>query len=219
MREHSFQIEAPHEAFEVLGIGLHLLGQERLVAAFPRCVLFGEGSVEQDAALAYCRAAQRVTVFMEVHPESGPAHMRTSLFFDQARVKVLGVCEECTTEIYEAVLSLEFAGVLPANAEVEVYRRAAAAVQRDEYWLPRRYLSRLTRRSAQGPGYLALSERETTILKLILDGCSNQQIADRLFISRETVRWHLKSLYGKLGVSDREAIRCFARNILYSSTA
>ncbi len=48
-----------------------------------------------------------------------------------------------------------------------------------------------------------LSEREMEILRLIADGCSNQEIADRLVITVGTAKWHVNQIYGKLGVHTR----------------
>nr|MEA2797489.1 hypothetical protein [Phenylobacterium sp.] len=48
-----------------------------------------------------------------------------------------------------------------------------------------------------------LSEREMAILRLVADGNQNKQIAWKLSISEETVKAHLKSIFGKLDVSDR----------------
>ncbi len=48
-----------------------------------------------------------------------------------------------------------------------------------------------------------LSEREIEVMKLLEEGLSNQEIAARLHISLNTVKAHLKSIYGKLGVSNR----------------
>ena len=56
---------------------------------------------------------------------------------------------------------------------------------------------------ASGPD--ALSERETEILGLIVDGLKNQEIADRLFISVATVKRHIANVYGKMGVRNRTA--------------
>jgi len=48
-----------------------------------------------------------------------------------------------------------------------------------------------------------LSPREIDILRLIATGNSNKVIADRLSISEETVKAHMKSILSKLGVNTR----------------
>lgn len=48
-----------------------------------------------------------------------------------------------------------------------------------------------------------LSKRELQVLKLIVEGQSSQQIADRLFISITTVRTHIQKIYRKLNVKTR----------------
>src|SRR5438034_1050846 len=48
-----------------------------------------------------------------------------------------------------------------------------------------------------------LSERELEILRYIADGRSNQQIADALVVTLNTVRWYNKQIYSKLGVHTR----------------
>ncbi len=54
----------------------------------------------------------------------------------------------------------------------------------------------------------SLTLREKLILKLVAKGCTNKQIAERLFISIETVRKHLKNSYKKLEAHNKiEALR------------
>jgi len=48
-----------------------------------------------------------------------------------------------------------------------------------------------------------LSDREIDILRLVAEGCQNKVIARRLKISEQTVKAHLKSIFGKLDVADR----------------
>jgi DNA-binding NarL/FixJ family response regulator len=48
-----------------------------------------------------------------------------------------------------------------------------------------------------------LSNRELEVLNLLVEGLSNQQIADRLVIGLETVKTHIKHILDKLAVSDR----------------
>lgn len=48
-----------------------------------------------------------------------------------------------------------------------------------------------------------LSEREREVLQLVAEGLSNQQIADRLFITERTARFHVTSIFNKLGADNR----------------
>ena len=54
----------------------------------------------------------------------------------------------------------------------------------------------------------ALTPRETQVLTLVADGLSNKAVAARLGVSDETVKFHLTSIFGKLGASNRtDAVR------------
>jgi HD-GYP domain-containing protein (c-di-GMP phosphodiesterase class II) len=55
-----------------------------------------------------------------------------------------------------------------------------------------------------------LSERETEVLRLVAEGCSNPEIAKRLYISRRTAEHHVQHVYAKIGVSSRAAAALFA---------
>lgn len=76
---------------------------------------------------------------------------------------------------------------------------AIRTVHRGKTRIPAAVAERLAERLA-GP---ALTERETGVLRLIVAGKSNKEIASALFISEATVKTHINNLLGKLGVSDR----------------
>ena len=48
-----------------------------------------------------------------------------------------------------------------------------------------------------------LSDRERDMLLLLVNGITNREIAGQLFVSENTVKFHLKNIYSKLGVSNR----------------
>ncbi len=60
------------------------------------------------------------------------------------------------------------------------------------------------------PRPAGLSEREAEVLILIAEGCSNAEVAQRLFISRRTAEHHAQHIYTKIGVSTRAAAALFA---------
>jgi len=58
-----------------------------------------------------------------------------------------------------------------------------------------------------------LTERELEVLHLIADGYSNKELCDILFVSKNTVRSHLKHLYSKLDVDSRTRAVATAREL------
>jgi DNA-binding NarL/FixJ family response regulator len=68
----------------------------------------------------------------------------------------------------------------------------------------RRYLPSVVRDSLDGqPPASALSPRELEILRLIVAGLSNSQIAGALYITHGTVKWHVSMILRRLNVQDR----------------
>ena len=78
-------------------------------------------------------------------------------------------------------------------------------------WVGSKLLGRTAQDTAQAPGRVdedalrrtGISERELEVLVLMAQGLSNQEIADRLFVSLATVKSHASSLFGKLDVRRR----------------
>ena len=58
-----------------------------------------------------------------------------------------------------------------------------------------------------------LTEREIELLRLLAEGLSNDEISRRLFISLNTTKWHLKSIFGKLAAGNRTQAVARAREI------
>ena len=100
---------------------------------------------------------------------------------------------------------------------MKVVLSQAQKTMKDE--APRAYCAKLL--SAFGkpvkPGQSSLieplTEREIDVLKLIAEGCSNPEIAEKLFLSVGTVKTHVKHIYGKLGVDDRVKAASMAREL------
>jgi len=111
-------------------------------------------------------------------------------------------------------------GYLLKDAPRAELLRAVRAAARGEAVLSPSVATRLITRvrtpSAQPPGTQPLSQRELEVLELVAAGNTNREAAARLLISQATVKSHLLSIYGKLGVSDRAAAvaEAFKRGLL-----
>jgi DNA-binding NarL/FixJ family response regulator len=55
-----------------------------------------------------------------------------------------------------------------------------------------------------------LSTREREIVALVAQGYKNKEMAEKMFISEQTVKNHLHNIFDKLGVSDRLELALYA---------
>jgi DNA-binding NarL/FixJ family response regulator len=134
------------------------------------------------------------------------------------RLQVLALAEEPGAVDYDVLLRAGCAGVLESKSPPELYRRAIHAVMQGEIWAPRLVLAQFARESLLAGSARRLTSREAEILHLLALNYKNQDIANQLFISRETVRWHLRSVYSKIGVADRAAAIEYARRSASAGT-
>ena len=145
-------------------------------------------------------------------PMTGAAPL-TVLIGQLSNAFAIGLSDETDNLNCEQIIRMGFAGVLRRDETSETITRAVEAVVNGQLWFPREIISRMLRTLLVPDGISRLKPREMEILKLIGSGLNNQQIADALFISRETVRWHVKGLYSKLGIKDRTSAQDFGRSI------
>jgi two-component system, NarL family, nitrate/nitrite response regulator NarL len=124
--------------------------------------------------------------------------------------------ETCTRAVKMGVL-----GVVPMSQTPQTFIKAIRKVKEGEVWIERSMMARLlkaTLPAARGPASVdkvierigQLSEREREVIHFIGLGLKNKHIATQMCISEVTVRHHLTSIYGKLGVSDRLELLVFA---------
>jgi DNA-binding NarL/FixJ family response regulator len=111
-------------------------------------------------------------------------------------VVVVSAAEE---PMIASFLRLGHSGVISTFDSLRKVRKVLRVIAAGEVWATRRMLSELVREGVFHCNTQNLTPRETEILALIAEGHKNKEIAERLFVTRETVRWHQRRLYSKLG--------------------
>lgn len=115
-------------------------------------------------------------------------------------------------------------GYLLKDATVEELRRAVEAVHRGEAIFSPSVATRLLRYVAAGTGprpagpFPDLTDRERDILRLLTQGCTNAEVADRLGLTTKTVRNYVSNVLTKLQVSDRAQAVVKARDAGFPPT-
>jgi len=118
-------------------------------------------------------------------------------------------------------------GIVPKQTSTELLLKSIRKVNAGEFWLDRMTTADVIRRLASKKGAgngggntssrlgvreqsSALSQREREIVALVAQGFKNKEMAERMFISEQTVKNHLHNIFDKLGVSDRLELALYA---------
>jgi two-component system, NarL family, response regulator LiaR len=103
-------------------------------------------------------------------------------------------------------------GYLLKNTDADELRRAIKAAAAGQVQLAPEAARRLMRevRSPEQPA-MPLSDRETEVLRLLAAGLANKEIARDLSIGEQTVKTHVSSILGKLGVQSRTQAALYAQ--------
>ena len=104
-------------------------------------------------------------------------------------------------------------GFLTDDTNLTSLKKILEAIGCGEMWVPRGLLSQTFQAELVEHNFSRLSRRECEILSLLGQGLTNKTIAERLFISQETLRWHLRNLYGKTRVQGRDKLIRYANDL------
>lgn len=136
---------------------------------------------------------------------------------------IMLVADDLKEDFVEAVRQ-GCCGILPKQTSTELMLKSIRKVHAGEFWLDRMTTADVIRRLARkGPPVVAspargglrenaaaLSVRELEIVVLVARGFKNKEMAERMFISEQTVKNHLHNIFDKVGVSDRLELALYA---------
>jgi DNA-binding NarL/FixJ family response regulator len=143
-------------------------------------------------------------------PAMGGLAVLTELTARNATAKVLVLTSVTDPEMAGQVMRAGAAGVLYKDVDPDALVRAIRAVHDGHLLLAPEAAGPLLRSAAWSPGLDALTTREREVLAELARGRSNREIARALNVSEKTVKTHVSSVLGKLGVQDRTQAALFA---------
>jgi DNA-binding NarL/FixJ family response regulator len=207
---------------KVLVIDDHILFREGLVSLFrstPDFVIVGEaGSVQE--GINSSRSLQPDIVLMDFSLPDG-----TGLDATQVILREIPGCKIIFLTVYEADEKLFAAiragakGFLPKNVASSNLIASLRALDRDEIAISRKMTSRIVEEFSHSNHkdtlkdeiFKKISPREMDVLCELESGASNFEIAQRLFLSENTVKHHIRNILNKLEVKNRREARLIAQ--------
>jgi len=117
-------------------------------------------------------------------------------------------------------MKLGCSGIVVKQTASEMIVRSIRKVHEGEIWLDSNTTAAVMRQFSSpsdgtstgrgGRGRSPLSNREREIVALVAQGYRNREMAEKMFISEQTVKNHLHNIFDKLGVSDRLELALYA---------
>jgi DNA-binding NarL/FixJ family response regulator len=187
-------------------------GFAALVEAEADMAVVGQAATGRKA-VALARRTRPDVVLMDIRMPDGDGLQATREIVGTAGLERCHVVVVTTFELDEYVAEAVRAGasgfLVKDTEPAELLRAVRVAAAGDALLSPgptRRLLARVAAglRRAEAPERLAvLTDREREVLTLVAGGLTNEEIAERLFLSPLTAKTHVSRVMGKLGARDR----------------
>jgi two-component system, NarL family, response regulator LiaR len=120
-------------------------------------------------------------------------------------IQVIALTSFQEDELVQNAMRAGAIGYLMKNVSARELAAAIHAAHQNKMTLSPEAAQALVRASQQTQDTEALTEREQDVLKLMVEGLNNAEIAERLVVSLSTVKYHISNILMKLGVDNRVA--------------
>lgn len=160
-----------------------------------------------DVAVLYLSAGDRIDIISD-------------LLKNSPSLRVVVIIPSSDLDSQAEALKLGAVGIVHKEQSPKLLIEAIRQTYNGETWLNQVLLNKILdrgRSNGKKPAKAlfqldvdSLTARELEVVKMIGEGLKNKNIAERLTISEATVRHHLSSIYGKIGVEDRLNLVIFA---------
>jgi len=163
------------------------------------------------STLGRAKVPRGIVYVVDTHgPHAAEQTLVAHILERRPKARLLVVAERLTEERSFPLLRLGVKGLLAYGEAPEQLLEAVKALGSGRYWVPRALLSRFVEKilgdvkhhhRLHAPAELSARERE--VLDALLENLSNKEIANKLFISERTAKFHVSNLLAKFGVRRR----------------
>jgi NarL family two-component system response regulator LiaR len=193
-------------------------GLSVVLRAFDDLELVGEASNGEEA-IRMCGETHPEVILMDlIMPEMDGVSATRAIRQKYPQIQVVALTSFKDEELVHAALQAGAIGYLLKNASIDELADTIRAARMGKPTLaPEATQVLIDATIRPAPHSYNLTERELEVLSLMAKGLNNPQIAERLMISRSTIKFHVSVILSKLGVSSRtEAVALALQHNLVS---
>lgn len=189
-------------------------GLRTLLASEPGLEPVGE-AVDGVEAVQQARLLQPDVILLDmVMPRQNGLEAIRDIKLNNPAARILVLTSFAEDEKVFPAMKAGALGYLLKDSSPEELIEAIHNVYRGRSWLhptiARKLIDELNRPSELPPTETPLTEREVEVLKLVAQGLTNQEIADKLTLSEWTVRTHMRNILDKLHLANRTQAALYA---------
>lgn len=167
--------------------------------------LIGEASNGQAAIIEAARLKPDVILMDLVMPKVNGIEATKTILASNPRIKIIALTSFTDDEsMLQSALAAGVSGYFFKDLSVDELANAVRKVYRGEVALASNATDMLVKvtKSSRSQNY-HLTEREKAVMRLLVAGLNNREIAEKLIVSQATVKFHVSSILSKLGAATR----------------
>jgi NarL family two-component system response regulator LiaR len=171
----------------------------------PEMELVGEAE-NGEQAVARARILQPDVILMDlIMPVMDGIAATATIKKHSPQIQIIALTSFQEDELVQNVLKAGAVGYLMKNVTARELAAAIKAARQGKMTLSPEAAQALVHAAQQQQEGEVLTEREREVLKLMVEGLNNNEIAERLVVSLSTVKYHISNILMKLGVENRVA--------------
>ena len=175
------------------------IGVRSVIAQESDVELISETDNAADGFTKFRELRPDVTILGLRFPDSCSIDDLDNYFIEDRNAKIIVLAEHAGDAEIAKALKKGAAGYICKDVSPEELLKAIHTVAAGKKYIP----ADIAQILSENIGKEELTPTESTILRMIVGGMSNKEIAFALDISENTVKTHNQNIYGKIGVSDR----------------
>ena len=180
-------------------------GLGAFLAAVPDLDLVGEAE-NGEQAMVRAKVLQPDVILMDLMmPGMDGVTATRSIKEHNPSIQIIALTSFQEDELVQNAMKAGAIGYLMKNVSVRELEAAIRAAKQGKMILSPEAAQSLVRATQQAAETETLTAREQEILKLMVEGLNNAEIAERIVVSLSTVKYHISNILMKLGVDNRVA--------------